>query len=145
MQRLSDLRGDVREDCRDSGSEESRRGIVVFGRGVLDHQQTHALQRRMQVAQCEHHGGAGALAAQESRLARGAEHERVERVVQRLAELDAEIGGGAVEHFAARVVQRDGAVTRVRQAPARGWNPARRNFNDLLVEHRRADGRLARI
>ena len=47
--------------------------------------------------------------------------------------------------FAARVVQRNGAVARMRQRLLQVGNPARRNFNDLLVEHRRADGRLARI
>ena len=73
----------------------------------------------MQVTQCQHHRRTGALAAQESRFARRAEHERIERIVQGLAELDAEIGGGAMEHFAARVVQRDRAITRVRNACSR--------------------------
>ena len=127
------------------GRQEAGRGIFVFERRVFDHQQADALQRRMQVAQCQHDGRARALAAQEARLARGAEHERVERIVQRLAEFDAEIGGGAMQDFAARVIERDRAITRVRQRLLEGGNPARRNFNDLLVEHRRTDGRLARI
>ena len=127
------------------GREKTRRGIFVFERRVFDHQQADALQRGMQVAQCQHDGRARALAAQEARLARRAEHEGVQRIVQRLAELDAEIGGGAMQDFAARVVQRDRAITRVRQRLLQAGHPARRNFNDLLVEHRRTDGRLARI
>ena len=134
-----------RESCLHRGREKARRGILVFERRVFDHQQADALQRRVQIAQRQHDGGARALAAQETRLARRAEHERVERVVQRLAELDAEIGGGAMQDFAARVIQRDRAITRVRQRLLQVGNPARRNFNDLLVEHRRTDGRLARI
>ena len=98
-----------------------------------------------EVAQCQHDRRARALAAQEARLARGAQHERVERIVQRLAELDAEIGGGAMQDFAAGVIERDRAITRVRQRLLQVGDPARRNFNDLLVEHRRADGRLACI
>ena len=125
--------------------EKARGGIFVFGRRVFDHQQAYALQRRVEIAQCQHDGRARALAAQETRLARRAEHEGVERIVQRLAKFDAEIGGGAVQHFAARVIQRDRAITRVRQRMLQAGNPARRDFNDLLVEHRRTDGRLARF
>ena len=124
MQRLRDLRGDVREDGLHRGREKTRGGILVLGRRVFDHQQAHALQRRMQVAQREHDGGARALAAQEARLARRAEHERIERIVQRLAKLDAEIRGGAVEDFAARVVQRDARDNAHAAAPAPGWPPS---------------------
>ena len=145
VQGLCDLGGDIREDGGDRRCEKASRGVFVFGRRVFDHQQAHALQRRMEVAQCQHHGRARAVAAQEARLARRAQHEGVERIVQRMAKLDAEIGGGAVEHFAARIVERDGAITRVRQRMLEAGHPARRNFNDLLVEHRRADGRLARF
>ena len=145
MQGLRDLGGDVGEDGGDRRREKTRRGVFVFGGRVFDDQQAHALQRRVQIAQRQHHRRARAVAAQEARLARRAQHEGVERIVQRLAKLDAEIGGGAVEHFAARVVQRDRAIARVRQRLLEAGHPARRNFNDLFVEHRRADGRLARF
>ena len=115
VQGLRDLGGDVRKNRGHRGREESSRRIFVFERRVFDYQQADALQRGVQVAQREHHRGARAFAAQEARLARRAEHERVQRIVQRLAKFDAEIGGGAVQDFAARVIQRDRAITRVRQ------------------------------
>ena len=99
----------------------------------------------MKVAQRQHHRRAATLAAQEARFARRAEHKSVERIVQRLAELDAEIGGGAMQNFAARVVQRDGAIARMRKGLLQACNPARCNFNDLLVEDRRTNSGLARI
>ena len=104
MQGLRDLGSDVGEDGLHGRRQKARRGILVLGRRVFDHQQAHALQRRVQVTQRQHHRRARALAAQEARLARRAQHERVERVVQGLAELDAEVRGGAVQDFAARVV-----------------------------------------
>ena len=124
VQGLRDLGGDVRKNRGDRGRQESRRRIFVFERRIFDHQQADALQRRMQIAQRQHDRRARALAAQEARLARRAEHERVERIVQRLAELDAEIGGGAMQDFAARVIERDRAITRVRQRLLEGRNPA---------------------
>jgi hypothetical protein len=145
VQGLGDLRGDIRENRGDRWRQKAGRGILVFERRVFDHQQANALQRRVQVTQCQHDGRARTVAAQETRLARGAENERVERIVQRLAELDSEIGGSAMQDFAARVIERNRAITRVRQRLLQVGNPARRDFNDLLVEHRRADGRLARI
>ena len=114
--------------------QETRCRVRVFGRRVFDHQQAYALQRGSQVAQREHDGGARALAPQKTRFARGAEHECIQRVVQRLAELDAEISGGAVEDLTACVVQRDGAITRVWQRMLETGHPARRNLDDLLVE-----------
>ena len=92
MQGLGDLGGDVREDGRDRGRQKARGRVFVFERRVFDHQQAYALQCRVEIAQRQHHGRARAVAAQETRLARRAEHEGVERVVQRLAKLDAEIG-----------------------------------------------------
>ena len=145
VKRLRHFGGDVRENRVDRGREETRRGVFVFERRVFDDQQADALQRRVQIAQRQHDGGARALAAQESRFARGAEHERIQRIVQRLAKLDAEIGGGAVKDFAAGVVQRDRAITRVRQRRLEIRHPARRNLNDLFIEHRRTNGRLACI
>ena len=145
VQGLRDLGGDVRKNRGHRGRQESRRRIFIFERRIFDHQQADALQRRMQVAQCQHHRGARAFAAQKSRFTRRAEHERVQRIVQRLAEFDAEIGGGAMEDFAARVIQRDRAIARVRQRLLERRNPARRDLNDLLIEDRRANGGLARI
>ena len=128
-----------------AGVRNRRRGILVFGRRVFDDQQADALERGMQVAQRQHDGGARALAAQEARLARRAEHEGIERIVQRLAELDAEIRGRAVEDFAARVVRARSRDNARAATPLEVGNPAWRYFDDLLVEHRRADGRLARF
>ena len=124
VQGLGNLGGDVGENGLHRRREESGGGILVFGRRVFDDEQANALQRRVQVAQRQHHCRAGALAAQESRLARRAENEGVERIVQRLAKLDAEIGGGAMEDFAARVIQRDRAITRVRKGLLQGWQPS---------------------
>ena len=67
------------------------------------------------------------------------------RIGHCLAEFNAEIGGSAVEDFAARVIQRNRAIARVRQRLLEVGNPTRRNFNDLLVEHRRTNGRLPRV
>src|SRR6185503_19536449 len=61
------------------------------------------------------------------------------------AEFDAEIRRRAVQDLTARVVQRERAITRVRQRRLEVGNPTRRYFDDLFVEHRRANGRLARF
>ena len=50
-----------------------------------------------------------------------------------------------MEHFAARVIERNRAVARMRQGLLQARNPAGCDFNDLLVEDRRTNSGLARI